>query len=117
MITRRLALACTLALLLLSACGGGEEEESANLPGDGTYSGTITAVNAAEREIYVEFPGARVFGLYFTDSTEVTGLGGATVPFDSLAREQSVEVTIEREGEDLNPLAVTINQQAQQTNE
>ena len=120
MTIRSLILALTAALLFLPACGGGETdgpEDTADLPESGTYTGTVTGLNPGEREIYVEFPGERVYGLYFTDSTEVTGLSGQPVPYDSLARQQSVDVTIERDGQELNPLAVTINQQAPQTDE
>ena len=100
-----------LALLLLSACGGGEGETVA--VDSGTYTGTIGEVNPDESEIYVEVPNTGTLELYFTDSTQVTGQSGSSVPFDSLAQGQSVDVTVEKIGQRLNPLSVKINQQSQ----
>lgn len=100
--------ACLLALaFLLTACGGGEGETVA--VESGTYTGTIGEVVPEESEIYVEVPDAGTLELYFTDSTQVTGQGGSAVPFDSLAQGQSVDVTVERVGQRLNPISVRIN--------
>jgi len=113
MITRRIVLVLTVTLLVLSGCGGGDgEEETTSIEG-GTHAGTITAVNPGETEIYVEFQDGSVYGLYFTDSTEVTGRSGSTVPFDSLARGQSIDVTVEQREQSLNPLSVSIKQEAE----
>ena len=120
MTIRSLILALTAALLFLPACGGSETdgpEDTADLPESGTYTGTVAGLNPEESEIYFESQDSGVFELYFTDSTEVTGQSGEIVPYDSLALGQSVDVTVERDGEELNPLAVTINQKAPQTDE
>lgn len=103
------------ALLVLSACGGGGGGEGETVAVDsGTYTGTINEVVPAENEIYVGLSDTTgTLELYFTDSTQVTGPGGAAVPFDSLAQGQSVDVTVERVGQSLNPLTVQINQQTQ----
>ena len=112
--TASFASCCLLAfaLLLLSACGGDGEGETVAVD-SGTYTGTIGEVNPDESEIYVEVPNTGTLELYFTDSTQVTGRSGSPVPFDSLAQGQSVEVTVEKVGQRLNPLSVKINEQAQ----
>ena len=98
---------------MLSACGGGGEEETIAVD-SGTYTGTIREVVPEETEIYVNLSDTTgTLELYFTDSTQVTGQGGSSVPFDSLAQGQSVDVTVERVGQRMNPLSVQINQQAQ----
>ena len=95
------------ALLLLSACGGGGKETVA--VESGTYTGTINEVVPEESEIYVNLSDTTgTLELYFTDSTQVTQ-GGTTVPFDSLAQGQSVEVTVEKIGQRMNPISVRIN--------
>ena len=113
MITQRIVLVLTVTLLVLSGCGGGDGEEETMSIESGTHAGTITAVNPEETEIYVEFQDGSVYGLYFTDSTEVTGRSGSTVPFNSLARGQSIDVTVERREQSLYPLSVTITQEAE----
>ena len=122
MITRRIALMLSVTLLVLAGCEGGEGGQNEEQEGEpeetisiesGTHAGTITAVNPEETEIYVEFQDGSVYGLYFTDSTEVTGRSGSTVPFDSLARGQSIDVTVEQREQSLNPLSVTINKKVE----
>ena len=73
----------------------------------GTYQGTINEVNADEREIYVGVPDTGTLELYFTDSTQVMQSGSAA-SFDALAQGQSVEVTVEKRGQSLNPISVRI---------
>ena len=99
-----------LTLVGLSACGGDSETVAVE---SGTYTGTIGEVNAEESEIYVDVPDTGTLELYFTDSTQVTGQNGQPTSFGSLAQGQSVDVTVERVGQRLNPLSVRINQQAQ----
>ena len=103
------ATSCLLALafLLLSACGGGGEGETVAVE-SGTYTGTINEVVPEEQEIYVNVPNTGTLELYFTDSTQVTQ-GGTTVPFDSLSQGQSVDVTVEKIGQRMNPISVQIN--------
>ena len=92
----------TLFVVLLAACG----EETAVVD-SGVYEGTISEVNAAEEEIYVDVPEAGLLELYFTDTTTLTR-GGETVPFSDLAVDQAVRVEVEKVGQRLDPVSVEI---------
>jgi hypothetical protein len=98
-LTRTLMLAALA--LLVAACGETAVVDS------GTYEGTITEVNADEREIYVQVPETGTLELYFTDETELVRDGEAA-PFDALARDQRVSVQVERVGQRLDPVTVRI---------
>jgi len=86
---------------------GGEEEEHAVVE-SGTYTGTITEVNAEEDEIYVDADGKEL-ELYFTDETTLTQ-GGDEVEFSALEQGQKVEVEVEKVGKRLDPLSVDIQE-------
>lgn len=90
---------------VLSGCGG----EETTVVDSGTYDGTISEVNADEREIYVDVPNTGTLELYFTDSTRVRR-DTAQVTFDSLQTEQSVSVEVEKVGQRLDPVTVTIQE-------
>lgn len=92
-----------LFLFVLTACGGhkGDVVES------GTYTGTITEVNPAESEIYVKTADNKTLELYFTDATNLTQ-NGTAVAFSALQTGQTVEVTVEKKGQKLDPLRVDI---------
>lgn len=92
-----------LAFGLLVGCGG----EDTTVVESGTYEGTITEVNADEREIYVSVPETGTLELYFTDSTRV--LRDTTVlTFDALQTNQQVAVEVNKVGQRLDPVTVAI---------
>jgi len=92
-----------LVVGLLAGCGG---EETAVVE-SGTYEGTISEVNAEEREIYVDVPDTGTLELYFTDSTRV--LRDTTqASFGALQSNQRVAVEVEKVGQRLDPITVTI---------
>ena len=73
----------------------------------GTYDGTISEVNAEEREIYVDVPETGTLELYFTDSTQVFR-DTTELTFDALETDQSVSVEVEKVGQRLDPVTVRI---------
>lgn len=96
---------CVLLLAgLLVGCGG---EEQTTVVDSGTYEGTISEVNADEREIYVDVPNTGTLELYFTDTTRVMQ-DTAQVPFDALQTNQRVSVEVNKVGKRLDPETVTI---------
>jgi len=104
---RTLSLIVSSVLLagLLVGCGG---EETAVVD-SGTYNGTISEVNAEEREIYVDVPETGTLELYFTDSTRVFR-DTTELTFDALQTDQSVSVEVEKVGQRLDPITVTIQE-------
>lgn len=92
-----------LALGLLIGCGG----EDTAVVESGTYEGTITEVNAAEREIYVSVPETGTLELYFTDSTRVRR-DTMALTFDALQTNQQVAVEVNKVGQRLDPVTVMI---------
>lgn len=86
-----------------------EETEHTDVVASGTYTGTAEKVDADEKEIYVKTGDGKTLELYFTDSTKLTKNDQA-VAFDELKQGQSLEVTLEKKGERLEPLAVKIIQ-------
>jgi len=90
-------------LMGLASCGGG----GTDVVESGTYQGTISEINAAEKEIYVKTPDDKILELYFTDSTSLTQ-NGQPVNFSTLKKDQQVEVTLKKMGKKLNPLKVKI---------
>lgn len=90
-------------LFALVGCGGGGSD--APSVDSGSYTGTISDVNAEEQEIYVEVPDAGTLELYFTDSTEVVK-NFMSMPFDSLKTDQEVRVEVEKVGKRLDPKTV-----------
>ena len=93
-----------LLVLFLVGCGG---EESTTVVESGSYEGTISEVNAEEREIYVDVPDTGTLELYFTDSTRVLR-DTVRSSFDSLSVDQKVAVEVEKVGQRLDPLTVRI---------
>ncbi len=106
-IMRSLSLVFCFLLLagLLTGCGG----EETTVVESGVYEGTISEVNADEREIYVDVPDTGTLELYFTDSTRVL-TDTAEVSFDELRTNQSVAVEVEKVGQRLDPVTVTIQE-------
>lgn len=73
----------------------------------GTYTGTISEINADETEIYVNLESGELIELYFTDETTLTQ-NGENVPFSTIEVNNQVEVTIEKTGQRLDPLRVVL---------
>lgn len=104
--TKKISLTLASALLflfVLAACSGNKTE----VVESGTYTGTISEVNAPEREIYVKTADNKTLELYFTDATNLTQ-NGTAVDFSALQTGQTVEVTVEKVGDKLDPLRVDI---------
>ncbi|MEX2404029.1 MAG: hypothetical protein WD625_07840 [Balneolales bacterium] len=91
-----------LIVFSVTACGG----ETGTVE-SGTYIGTVDNVVPEETEIYVQTNDGQRLELYFTDTTELTR-NGETVAFGSLEEGQSVEVEVEKVGQRLDPISVTI---------
>ncbi len=98
----RHSLILLVAGLFIAGCGG----ETAVVE-SGTYEGTITEVNADEREIYVDVPETGTLELYFTDTTRVMR-DTTMLSFDALQSNQQVSVEVERVGQRLDPIRVRI---------
>ncbi|MEJ7693547.1 hypothetical protein [Daejeonella sp.] len=90
--------------IALQSCG---ETEKTDVVETGTYQGINEKVNLGEKEIYVRTPDNKLLELYFVDSTKLTK-NGESVPFDSLKKDAKVEVQVEKQGNKLVPVAVTI---------
>ncbi len=105
-----LALATGFALVGCDQEGGGgdgeQEEEEHAVVDSGTYTGTITEVNAEEDEIYVDADGKEL-ELYFIEETELTR-GGEPAEFSALEQGQEVEVEVKKVGKRLDPMKVEI---------
>ena len=91
-----------VTMLFLYSC-----DKQTDVVDSGTYQGTIDKVNPDESEIYVQTPDDKRLELYFTETTELTQ-NGQTVPFETLKEGQKVEVTVEKVGQRLDPVAVSI---------
>jgi len=81
--------------------------ESTDVVDSGTYTGTITEVNAEETEIYVNLESGQTIELYFTDTTTLTE-NGEEVPFSTIEVDDRVEVTVEKVGQRLDPVSVVL---------
>jgi len=91
-------------LSLMSSCG---ENKKTDIVESGTYQGKAEEVDKDEKEIYVRTADNKLLELYFTDKTTVTK-AGAPVTFDALVEGGNVEVTVEKKGNKLEPIAVTV---------
>ncbi|MFD2247970.1 hypothetical protein [Pontibacter ruber] len=94
--------ALVAAAPLFYSCG-----EKTDVVESGTYQGVIQEVEPEKTEIYVKTADDKVLELYFTDSTTLTK-NGETVAFDQLKEGGKVEVQVEKVGQRLDPVAVTI---------
>jgi CspA family cold shock protein len=91
-----------LGTLLISSCG-----EHTDVVESGTYKGKIEEVEADKTEIYVKTPDGKLLELYFTTATKLTR-DTTTVDFKELKEGGEVEVTVEKKGNRLDPVAVKI---------
>ncbi len=85
----------------LTACENTDVVES------GTYNGTVDKVEADKTEIYVKTDDNKRLELYFTEETELTR-NGMEADFSELKEGSKVEVTVEKVGKRLDPIAVKI---------
>lgn len=92
-----------LFLFIITACNSKKNE----VVESGTYMGTISKVVPAEKEIYVKTADNKTLELYFTDATNLTQ-NGTPVEFSVLQAGQTVEVTVEKVGNKLDPIRVDI---------
>ncbi len=106
----------TLAALLVSALALGsaladddssKEIRNTSLVDSGTYQVTAKKVDPEEKEIYVTTADGKTLELYFGKATKLTQ-GGKDVAFDALKNGQKLEVQVEKSGNKLKPLAVSI---------
>ncbi|WP_299826555.1 hypothetical protein [uncultured Pontibacter sp.] len=97
-----LLLAFLFMVPFLFAC-----ESGTDVVESGTYQGTVDKVVPEKREIYVKTDDNKRLELYFTDNTSLTR-NGQTVEFDQLKEGGKVEVQVEKTGQRLDPVAVTI---------
>lgn len=84
-----------------------EEIHNTSVLESGTYQVTAKKVDPEEKEIYVTTEDGKTLELYFSDATKLTQ-GGQEVGFDALKNGQKLEVQVEKDGNKLKPLAVTI---------
>ena len=88
--------------LALASCG-----EGTDVVPSGTYEGTIQKVVPDESEIYVKTDDGKTLELYFIEETTLTR-NGEPAEFSALEKGQKVEVTVEKTGKRLDPVAVNI---------
>jgi Cu/Ag efflux protein CusF len=84
-----------------------EEIHNTSVLESGTYEVTARKVDPEEKEIYVTTGNGKTLELYFSDATKLTQ-GGKDVAFEALKNGQKLEVQVEKDGNKLKPLAVTI---------
>lgn len=104
-------LALTLACLHIASVSAeddsSEEIRNTSVVESGTYQVSARRVDPAEKEIYVTTGDGKTLELYFSDATKLTQ-GGKDVAFDALKNGQRLEVQVEKDGNKLKPIAVTI---------
>lgn len=98
----KLVAAIAVLALVFTACG-----EKTDVVESGTYQGIIQDVEPEKTEIYVETSEGKTLELYFTETTALTR-NGETVEFSALQKGQNVEVEVEKTGQRLDPVSVTI---------
>jgi Cu/Ag efflux protein CusF len=104
-----IAAAAVLAFLpvALAEDDSSEEIRNTSVVESGTYQVTAKKVDPEEKEIYVTMDDGKILELYFSDATKLTQ-GGQDVAFEALKNGQKLEVQVEKDGNKLKPLAVTI---------
>ena len=109
---KRLFLSAAAAIAFNSVAFAEDDDSSKEIRNtsvveSGTYQVTAKKVDAEEKEIYVSMEDGKVLELYFSDATKLTQ-GGKDVEFAALKNGQKLEVQVERDGNKLKPLAVSI---------
>lgn len=84
-----------------------KELENTDLVESGTYTGTAKVVDQQQNEVYLQVNDTTTIELYFSNDTKIMQNGQA-VAFDALQQGQRLEVEVERSGESLKPLRVSI---------
>lgn len=98
-----LSLLCLcFAVFAFSGCG-----KPISVVDAGTYQGTIEKVVPDEVEIYVSLESGEQLELYFNDGTELVQ-DGKPVEFSAISAGDSVELTVEREGNRNIPVRVKL---------
>ncbi|KAA8475454.1 hypothetical protein BDE36_3532 [Arcticibacter tournemirensis] len=101
------------SLVAFQACNNSgsssAEVENTDVVPSGTYNGTADKVDPDEKEVYVKTSDGKMLELYFTEQTKLTQ-NGQTATFDALKEGQNLEVTVEKKGNRLEPMAVNIMQ-------
>ncbi|WP_232797878.1 hypothetical protein [Salinibacter altiplanensis] len=90
-------------LLIVVGCGSAEDSPMET----DAYNGTITEIDAEEREVHVEVPDEGTMELAFTDTTQVLK-NFLEMPFDSLNADRKVRVEVTEAGEQPIPTSVTL---------
>lgn len=94
-----------IVCILFVVAGCGSEGGDATSVDSGSYTGTISEVNADEQKITVAVPDSGTLDLSFSDSTEVVK-NFMSMPFDSLRTDREVRVEVEKVGDRLDPKIV-----------
>ncbi|MEN9469107.1 MAG: hypothetical protein RL630_840 [Verrucomicrobiota bacterium] len=84
-----------------------KEIRNTSVVDSGTYQVTAKKVDADEKEIYVTTADGKTLELYFSKTTKLTQ-GGKEVAFEALKNGQNLEIQVEKAGNKLKPLAVSI---------
>lgn len=85
----------------------GPEIAETDVVESGTYKGVAHEVDPEEEEIYVKTAEGKIIELYLKADTVITK-DGKKVEFDALKKGQNLEVKVERKGQKLRPISVTI---------
>lgn len=107
-----LLLSAAVAFVSISVASAEEADSSKEIRNtavveSGAYKVVAKRVDAEEKEIYVTMKDGRILELYFSDATKLTR-GGKDAEFGALKKGQKLEVVVEKDGNKLKPLAVSI---------
>ncbi len=83
------------------------EIENTSVVPSGTYQVTALRVDPKQKEIYVKTKDGKTLELYFKDDTKLTK-DGEPVGFEALKKDQPLQVKVEKSGDHLKPLEVSI---------
>lgn len=84
-----------------------KELENTDLVESGTYTGTAKIVDDQQQEVYLQINDTTTIELYFSNDTYIEQ-GGQQASFDVLEQGQRLEVEVERSGQSLKPLRVSV---------
>ncbi len=104
--------AAAAAFVSISVASAEEDESSKEIRNtavveSGAYKVVAKRVDPEEKEIYVTMEDGRILELYFSDATKLTQ-NGKDAEFGALKKGQRLEVVVEKDGNKLKPLAVSI---------
>lgn len=101
------ALFATASLHAAEPKKDGPEIAETDVVESGTYKGVAHEVDPEEKEIYVKTADGKMIELYLKSDTAITK-DGKKVGFGALKKGQNLEVKVEKNGEKLKPISVTI---------